>query len=194
MDYNDFEIKKVKCRDCSVGKVYNCVVPSDGNKKDPIVLICGEAPGSDELIQGFPFVGKAGILLRRTLNQFGYNKSNCLITNVLPCRPENNKFPSDSKLVDNCVYQWLRVEIELTKPKFILLIGATPTKFLLSKTGITQLRGQCFEYKGIPCIPTLHPSYVLRKQYMKEGKEIQANFSEDIKKVAELAGFFPKSV
>ena len=189
MNYQEFEEAKLKCRACEVGNVYNCVVPSDGNKKNPTVLIAGEAPGADEVIALKPFVGKAGKLLRKTLNEFGYRKTNSLITNTIPCRPEDNQFPKDSKLVDNCVYDWLQKEIEITKPKYILLIGATPTKFLLSMSGITKLRGQWFEYRGIPCMPTYHPSFVLRKQYMAEGKEIQKNFAQDIKTVAEKAGF-----
>jgi len=189
MNYSSFEEAKLKCRACAIGKVYNCVVPSDGCKTSPIVLICGEAPGSEELEQLKPFVGKAGKLLRATLNKFGYNKGNSLITNTLPCRPENNKFPEDSKLVDMCVYDWLRQEIEITKPKYILLIGATPLKFILSQSGITRLRGKWFEYNGIPCMPTFHPSYVLRKQYMDEGEQIRNAFEDDIQCVADKAGF-----
>ena len=198
MTYKDFEEAKIKCRDCEIGNVYNCVVPSDGNKTDPTVLIVGEAPGSDELLESKPFVGKAGKLLRSTLNQFGYKKSNSLITNTIPCRPENNKFPSDSELVEDCVKKWLKEEIDLIKPKYILLIGATPLRYLLNMSGITKLRGQLFDYdpmnKKITCMPTYHPSYVLRKQYMKEGKEIQAQFVEDIKTIAKMAGFLSKAV
>ncbi len=189
MNYLSFEEAKLKCRACEVGRVYNCVVPSDGCKTNPVVLVCGEAPGSEELEQLKPFVGKAGKLLRSTLNRFGYNKGNTLITNTIPCRPENNKFPENSKLVDMCVYDWLRQEIEITKPKYILLVGATPLKFVLGKLGITNLRGQWFEYKGIPCMPTFHPSFVLRKQYMDEGDEIRELFFGDIKSVAEKACF-----
>lgn len=194
MDYKDFEANKEKCRDCSVGLVYNKVVLSDGCKINPIVLIIGECPGADEIVVGKPFVGKAGKLLRSTLNQFGYNKGNSLITNTIPCRPQDNKFPVDSKLVDDCVYNWLRIEIEITKPKYLLLIGATPMKFLLGKMGITSLRGKWYSYNNIPCMPTYHPSYVLRKQYMDEGDDIREAFKMDISEVARKAGFKPLSV
>lgn len=193
MNYKDFEEAKIKCRDCEIGRVYNCVVPSDGNKADPIVLICGEAPGSDELVEGKPFIGKAGKLLRSTLNQFGYKKSNSLITNTIPCRPENNKFPSDSELVEDCVKKWLKEEIDLIKPKYILLIGATPLRYLLNMSGITKLRGQWFDYdpmnKKIPCMPTYHPAFINRKIYMQDGKKILQDFKDDIKIVAIRAGF-----
>lgn len=186
--YSEFEDAKSKCSVCSVGKAYDCVVLSDGCKTNPKVLIIGEAPGSDEVDQGKPFVGKSGKLLRSTLNEFGFRKNNSLITNTIPCRPENNKFPSDSKIVDACVYDWLKEEIALTKPSCILLIGATPLKFLLSKQGITSLRGNWQDYRGIPCMPTYHPSYVLRKEYMEEGKKIKEDFISDIRTVAIKAG------
>lgn len=198
MDYKEFEEAKLKCRDCLIGQVYNCVVPSDGNKINPIVMIIGEAAGADELIEGKPFIGKAGKLLRSTLNKFGYRKNNSLISNTIPCRPLDNKFPSDSELVEDCVKKWLKKEIELTNPKYILLIGATPLRYLMNLSGITKLRGNWLEYdprnKNIPCMPTYHPSYVLRKQYMAEGKEIRNNFEQDIKEVAEKAGLLKKKL
>ncbi len=186
-EYEEFEKIKNKCRDCSVGNIYNKVVLSDGCKSNPKVLIIGEAPGSEEIVEGKPFVGKAGKLLRSTLNKYGYNICNSLITNTLPCRPEDNKFPKDNKLVINCVSKWLNKEIEITKPKYILLIGATPTKFLLGQIGITKIRGKWFEYNCIKCMPTYHPSYVLRKQYMEEGKEIRECFEKDVETVACIA-------
>jgi DNA polymerase len=179
----------MNCRNCFVGNVHDKVVLSDGCKINPIVLAIGEAPGADEVLQGKPFVGQAGKLLRSTLNCFGYNKDNTLITNTIPCRPEFNKFPQDNALVMRCVEKWLYPEIEITQPRIILLIGATPLKFLLAMTGITKLRGQWFEYKGIPCMPTFHPSFVIRKQYMTEGPQISKDFNEDIKTVAIRAGF-----
>lgn len=193
MNYQEFEENKSKCRDCSVGLVYNCVVLSDGCKLNPQVIIIGEAPGAEEIINGKPFVGKAGKLLRSTLEKYGFNSSNSLITNTLPCRPENNKFPKDNNLVNDCVKKWLNKEIEITNPKYILLIGATPTKFLLNKIGITKLRGQWFEYNGIQCMPTYHPSFVLRKQYMAEGKTIRECFERDVMEVAQRACIVAKA-
>jgi len=211
--YQTFEESKLKCRDCFIGKVYDRVVPSDGNKVNPIVLIIGEAPGKDEVSEGFPFVGKAGKLLRRTLNKFGFNKKNALITNTIPCRPQDNKFPKDNDIIKSCVQKWLLQEIVLTSPKYIMLVGATPTRFLLGLTGITKLRGQWHDLwfpnhpselnsppdfnkivtpdfgRLIKCMPIYHPSYVLRKEYMDEGDQIREEFIGDIKEVAKIACF-----
>ncbi len=128
--------------------------------------------------------------------EFGIDGHNSLITNTLACRPDNNKFPKDDNLVINCVNKWLINEIMLTNPKLILLIGSTPTKFVLSKSGITKIRGNIFEFKenhpeaaiNPLCIPTLHPSYVNRKLYGKEGKAILEAFRDDIRKTAIMAG------
>jgi len=189
MEYKEFEENKLKCKDCEIGKAYNCVVPSDGNKVNPVVLICGESPGSSEILEKKTFVGKAGKLLRATLNKYGFRKNNSLITNTIPCRPQDNKFPQDAQMVNACVDKWLKQEMAILKPKYLLLIGATPTKYLLRLTGITSLRGKWFECESIPCVPTYHPSFVLRKQYMDEGDEIRECFNADIRMVAEKAGF-----
>jgi len=188
-NYEEFNVSKEKCRDCEIGRVYNRVVLSDGNTINPIVVVIGEAAGSSEVEIGKPFVGKAGKLLRATLNLFGYNKGNSLITNTIPCRPKDNVFPKDEELIIKCMDKWLFAEIDMLKPKYLLLIGATPTKYILDMSGITKIRGQIFHYNNIPSIPTYHPSFVLRKQYMAEGKDIKECFEKDIKMVATMAGF-----
>lgn len=191
-DYEEFNAAKTRCNDCPVGKVYNQVVCSDGCK-NPIVIVIGEAPGADELVEGKPFVGKAGKLLRSTLNEFGFRKNNSLISNIMPCRPEDNQFPKDDNLVKTCFDKWLKNEILITKPKYLLLVGAQPLKFILNLKGITKVRGQwCLFSSGdrsITVMPTYHSSYVLRKMYMEEGKEIMRQFRDDIKTVAIRAGF-----
>jgi len=192
-DYVEFEKKKVACRECPIGKTYDCVVRSFGCKNDPVAMVIGEAPGRDEIEEGQPFVGKSGKLLRLTLNEFGYRKNNTLISNVIPCRPENNQFPKDDALVTECFNRWLRNEIVLVGPQFILLVGSQPLKFVLHRQGITKNRGKTFHLpwnKNISCIPTFHPSYVQRKSHMEDGEEITSLFRRDIKQLAIEAGFF----
>jgi len=196
-DYAEFNAAKEACRDCYVGKTYNKVIPSDGCK-NPKVLIIGEAPGNLEVEQGKPFVGRAGKLLRVTLSKHGFNETNSLISNVLPCRPEGNKFPKEEDIVEACVNKWLMQEIELVKPKYILLVGSTSLYYLLKIRGITVNRGKWFYLskeqqetgEGVQCMPTYHPSYVLRKMYMTEGKQILEHFENDIKEVAIKAGIY----
>lgn len=191
-NYEEFNACKAKCRDCSVGLVYDRVVLSDGCI-NPSVIVMGEAPGRDEVEQGKPFVGKAGKLLRATLSEFGFDlETNTLISNVMPCRPENNKFPTDRELVKNCYMKWLHEEIVLTDVKFLLLFGAQPLKYLLGKTGITKLRGMWYKLpsnENVKCLPTFHPSYVQRKEHMTEGEQIKQSFRNDIEKMATTLGF-----
>jgi len=191
-NYEEFEKAKVKCQSCNVWLDYKIVVPSDGCKLNPKVMVIGECPGKDEIIAKKPFVGKAGKLLRATLEEFGFNfETNALISNVIPCRPENNKFPKDKSIVGDCYTKWLEQEISITQVEFLLLFGAQPLKYLLGKTGITKLRGQWYELPSndkVKCLPTFHPSYVQRKAYMADGDEIKEAFRNDIKYMAVTAG------
>ena len=193
--YVSFEAAKEQCRCCSVGLIYDKVVLSSGCKGNPTVLILGEAPGKDEVIGGEPFVGRAGKLLRSVLCKYKFRKTNTLISNIIPCRPENNKFPQDTELVKRCCNKWLANEISLTKPDYMLLLGSQPLKYILNMSGITKLRGEWYNFssdelgKVIKCMPTFHPSYVLRKEHMTKGKIIKQNFTNDIKTVAKEAGF-----
>lgn len=142
--YKEFEEVKLNCRQCEIGQIYNQVVPSEGNKINPIVTIIGEAPGHDEVKNKRPFVGKAGACLRQTLNKYGFRKSNTLISNVIPCRPEKNKFPNDKDIVNNCLQRWLIEELKLVKPSYLLLLGNQPLKYILGLTGITKKRGEWY--------------------------------------------------
>ena len=154
-----------------------------------MVMAIGEAPGSEEILSLEPFVGKAGKLLRSTLNEFGFRRENTLISNALPCRPQDNNFPTDRALVENCVGMWLKEEIRLAGPKILLLVGAKPLKAVAGLDGITRVRGQWFVAEGCGAMATFHPSFILRKEHMPEGPGILAQFRDDIRRVAVRAGF-----
>ena len=188
LNYDDFDSAKRMCRECSVGSVYNCVVCSDGCKASPLVVISGEAPGREELEQGRPFVGKAGKLLRDSINNLGFRRSNTLITNVIPCRPLDNKFPTDVALVKSCVSKWLEQELALLQPKVMILLGNQPLRFIMGCTGITSLRGTWLELGAIRVMPTYHPSYVIRKMHMADGEQITSEFLGDLKLAAQAVG------
>lgn len=191
--YASFEKEKEKCRACPVGKVYDEVVLSDGNKQNPKLIIIGEAPGREEIEEGKPFVGKSGKLLRNTMHKHGITTNNTLITNTIPCRPEKNKFPSDGAMVYRCRNAWLAEELRILKPNAILLVGSRPLLYTMGLKGITKLRGEVFHMKlksnghKVVVLSTFHPSFVLRKQHMKNGDEIMRNFANDIQKASELA-------
>jgi DNA polymerase len=188
--YAEFEECKKHCRACPIGKIYDCVVPSDGNKINPKVVIIGEAPGKNEIEEGKPFIGKSGKLLRATLLNAGINESNSIITNTIPCRPENNKFPKDDSIVKNCKNMWLEEEIRILNPDILLLIGSQALKFLLNMKIITKVRGKWFNRrlndKIIRVMPTYHPAYVLRVMYSKDKQNVKKEFEYDIDTVGKI--------
>ena len=131
-------------------------------------LIIGEAPGADEDRLGEPFVGRAGQLLTSMLRAVGLAREEVFIANILKCRPPNNRDPQADE-VRNCA-SYLRQQIELIKPRIILVVGRIATQSLLNTdTPIGKMRGQKFIYQDtdIPVVATYHPAYLLRSPQQK---------------------------
>ncbi len=158
---------KIKdCLKCPFGQSRTHFVFGDGNPSADILII-GEAPGADEDKIGKPFVGKAGQLLTRIIESVKFSREDVYIANIVKCRPPNNRTPVEDEWKECLPY--LIKQIELIKPKFIMLLGAVPFKALLgSDHQITKERGQVFNYNGIPTIPTFHPAYLLRNPAAKK--------------------------
>jgi DNA polymerase len=190
-NYAQFEIEKVKCRACPTGLIYDKVVPSFGQKTKPKVVLIGEAPGSEEIEKGEPFCGRSGKLLRTTINELGFTQDNTLITNTIPCRPPNNQFPKDEALITSCMARWLWEELRLLDPDYLGLIGSNAVRFVLGIQGITRHRGKWFPlpnwHRDVLCLPTFHPSYILRMENM--GSPAPEQFKSDLREVAYQAGF-----
>lgn len=133
------------------------------------MLFIGEGPGRDEDLQGRPFVGKAGELLDKMITAIGGQRQEVYITNIVKCRPPDNRTPTPQE-AQRCL-PYLRRQIELIRPGVIVTLGATPLRELLGvQTGITRIRGQWQRLDmlgGIPVMPTFHPAYVLR-QYTQD--------------------------
>ena len=131
------------------------------------ILFVGEAPGADEDGQGEPFVGAAGQLLTRMIQAMGTTREQVYIANILKCRPDTpgqsfgNRKPTLEEMV-TCI-PYLHTQIELIQPKVMVALGGTAMEGLLGKTApIGRLRGTWHTYRGIPLMPTFHPSYLLR--------------------------------
>jgi DNA polymerase len=124
-------------------------------------MFIGEGPGENEDEQGLPFVGKAGQLLTQILNAAGIDRKDVYITNIVKCRPPGNRapLPEESAACDPI----LQTQILLIRPAIIVLLGSSPTKWLLKTTeGISKLRGRWFNWRGVAVMPMFHPSYLLR--------------------------------
>jgi DNA polymerase-1 len=123
-------------------------------------MIIGEAPGEQEDRTGKPFQGRSGKLLNDMLEAAGIDRSECYVTNIVKCRPPENRTPSAAE-VKTCK-PYLDAEIAAVKPEFILTLGATALKGITKKAKITELHGQQFDYAGTTVVPTFHPAAALR--------------------------------
>jgi uracil-DNA glycosylase len=127
------------------------------------IMIVGEAPGQKEDELGRPFVGRSGQLLTQTLRSLGLQRSDVFITNVVKCRPPNNRTPTPLEVA---LYKklFLLPEIKIINPKIIITVGSIALKALLDDCtkGITQIRGTVQTRNGLTIIPTYHPAYILR--------------------------------
>ncbi|GHT50573.1 uracil-DNA glycosylase [Spirochaetia bacterium] len=154
------------CGNCALHAQRIKPVPGEG-VPHPLVMIVGEAPGADEDRSGRPFVGAAGQLLDKMLNAIGLSRGkNCFITNVVKCRPPQNRDPNEVE--SRACFTFLQRQLQILKPMLILTLGNVPSRILLEKeSGITKLRGTWHEFNGIPVMPTFHPSYLLRDESQK---------------------------
>lgn len=149
------------CTRCGLAAGRTNIVFGDGNPSGKLMLI-GEGPGKDEDEQGRPFVGRAGQLLDRILTAINLTRQDVYIANIVKCRPPNNRVPTRAEAVACLPY--LYRQIELIKPRIIVLLGSTALQNLIGpEARITKMRGQWLESKsGIKIMPTFHPAAVLR--------------------------------
>ncbi len=159
-DWDGLREATQKCRKCDLCQTRRNVVFGDGNPGADLMFI-GEGPGESEDAQGLPFVGRAGELLTRMIAAMGFDrKRDVYIANIVKCRPPGNRNPEEVEAMACLPY--LERQIELIKPKVIVLLGAVPLLYLLKQRGITRLHGQWFEYRGIKTLATFHPAFLLR--------------------------------
>ena len=125
-------------------------------------MVVGEAPGANEDEQGEPFVGAAGQLLDTLIEEIGLSRSEVYISNVLKCRPPNNRDPKQDE-IDSCK-GYLVTQMELVEPEVVVTLGNFATKLILrTETGITKMRGTIYDWwRGIQVVPTFHPAAALR--------------------------------
>ncbi len=137
-------------------------------------MIIGEAPGVDEDLQGEPFIGQAGKLLNEMLLAVGLKRQQVYITNIIKCRPPNNRDPQSDE-VSNC-RGFLQRQITLIKPRIILALGHVAAQSLLdSDTPVGTLRGKIHSYhlapsgnESLPLVVSYHPAYLLQSPTHKQ--------------------------
>ena len=149
-----------ECTRCKLHKGRRNIVFGVGNPRARLVFV-GEAPGEEEDIQGFPFVGKAGGLLTKMIEAMGLERDDVYICNTVKCRPPNNRNPEPDELA--ACEPFLKGQLAAVRPEVIVTLGKFAAQALLrEETPISRLRGQWKSYQGIPLMPTFHPAYLLR--------------------------------
>ncbi len=147
------------CTRCRLAKGRTQVVYGTGSS-DADLMFIGEGPGYYEDKQGEPFVGAAGQLLNRMLEEIGVRREDVRITNTVLCRPPGNRDPLPDEL-DACA-PWLEEQIRLVDPRVIVTLGNFATRTVLGRAvSISRVRGQRFPWQGRTVIPTFHPAAIL---------------------------------
>jgi DNA polymerase len=137
-----------------------------GNPQADLMFV-GEGPGADEDIQGEPFVGRAGQLLTRIIeNGMGLKREDVYIANVIKCRPPGNRNPEPDE-VATC-RPFLFQQVDSIRPKVMVALGTFAAQALLdTKDSISRLRGRVWNCHGAKLVATFHPAYVLRNPASK---------------------------
>ena len=148
------------CQRCPLSQARNKLVFGAGNPEADLMFV-GEAPGRAEDAQGLPFVGPAGRLLDDLLAGIGLARQDVYITNVVKCRPPDNRDPEPLE-VETCG-PFLAGQISLIKPKIICELGRIAAGVMMGRQiQITKIHGQKFLGRGYLNVPVFHPAAALR--------------------------------
>ena len=171
------------CTRCKLSNGRKNIVFGEGSEKARLMFI-GEGPGREEDIEGRPFVGEAGQLLTKIIeNGIGIKREDVYICNIVKCRPPNNRDPE--KVEIDCCIPFLKKQIEIIKPEVICTLGRIAARELLERDfKITMERGRWQTYLNIPLMPTYHPAYILRNPGNE--RKLKGDVWQDIQKIMTL--------
>lgn len=187
--------KIMNCQKCELWKKRTKAVPGEG-RADAEIMFIGEAPGRQEDIQGRPFVGAAGKLLDSLIESIlGVKRADVFITNVVKCRPPNNRDPLPDEILACSPY--LDKQISIIGPRIIVCLGRHSARSILARSGIKvksilSIRGKMFNIRvnqhDITVVSTIHPAAALYRPPWKKMLE------EDFKKIRDLLNLRKKKV
>jgi DNA polymerase len=195
--HKELEQALLVCTQCHLVQEAKGSTSYNGSVSSPFAII-GEGPGGVEDDYGVPLVGPSGQLLDKALWSVGITRDCCYTSNVIKCRPKNNRTPTIEEGTF-CAANWLDQEMAFVQPKIIVALGSVALKYLHSPNArITKDRGQWFNTKyGILAIATYHPAYLLRltgKNLVKAKWEVYYDLKAALEKCQELApDWQPKS-
>lgn len=188
-------VEQIKtCTLCPLHKYRRNPVPGEGSLNAEIFFL-GEAPGRREDEMGRPFVGAAGQLLNKLLEDINIKRSEVFITNVVKCRPPNNRDPKDDEIRACSVYT--DSLISLIRPKVIVTLGNHAGRYIFEFLGnrrwlgISKIRGKVYEVNlrldlRVKVIPTYHPAAALYNPQLREA--LESDFKLIVKALSEVRG------
>lgn len=178
--WDELRARVETCDRCGLCGTRTRTVFGQGTARTPLVFV-GEGPGADEDREGLAFVGRAGQLLTQILTAAGIDRESVFITNVVKCRPPNNRVPTQEEMM-RCG-DFLEAQLLLIRPRILVCLGNTPMRWILKTSeGITALRGRWFEWRGIEVMPMFHPSYLLRNDSRQKGSPKDLTW-QDVRKL-----------
>jgi len=178
------------CRRCPLYKAATQAVPGEGRKGAPLMLL-GEQPGDQEDLAGRPFVGPAGRVLDRALQDAGIARADAFVTNAvkhfkheLRGKRRLHKRPNAYE-IERCKV-WFETERAIVKPSVIVALGASAARGVLGRVAtIAKMRGRALALAdGTPAFVTIHPSYLLRIQDRDDKQRQYRQFVADLRQAA----------
>jgi uracil-DNA glycosylase family 4 len=156
------------CTKCGLAGTRTNAVPGEG-ADSPSILFIGEGPGANEDQQGRPFVGRAGKLLDELLGVVPLRRSDVYITNVVKCRPPENRDPLPEEV--RACWPYLEAQIRLLNPKVIATLGRHAMNRFLPDTRISDQHGRATVWRDIVVFPLYHPAAALRSSTLRQTLE-----------------------
>ena len=183
-----------QCRRCELWEHATQGVAGEG-PRDARILLVGEQPGDEEDLQGRPFVGPAGRLLRALLDEAGIPAESVFMTNAVKhffFEPRGkrriHKTPMQRHIA--ACHAWLEGELSRVRPAVIVTLGATALaavyggKIAIATARTKKLTSQ----EGTPIVATYHPSAALRAPDADARAKLRATLLSDLKRAARMAG------
>jgi DNA polymerase len=184
-EFSNLRNRIISCTKCELAKTRINAVPGLGIIPAEVIFI-GEAPGRSEDLKGEPFVGAAGKILSEALAYAGFTRDRVYITNVVKCRPPNNRQPNEKEI--NACNCYLHEEMELIHPKIICILGNTAFGSLLKRNSITKNRGKIIKKNDQLYFATVHPAAAI---YNPELRQV---LKADLKQLAQILDKIKKGI
>ncbi len=191
---------RARCADCTRCPLHKSrarAVYGAGPLGADILFVTGAPSPADEAA-GLPLQGEEGALFDRMLARLGLKREAVYVAPLVKCRPPGERHPEASEIA-TCLPVWLAAQIALVQPRAICTLGSTATSALLGSTDpIARLRGQRFDWRGIPLFPTYHPGYLLkrtssRKEAWSDMLTLMAHLGKSVEGGPALASPAPES-